>query len=263
MIRIFKFKMLILGLLLILSTDSFSQNNYIEVIYLKNGSKIKGMITEFVPNVSYTITTIDGSIFVCSINDILKITKEPVVNPVVNQTKPNDSASTDILLPALEYNQEETFEKSYRGIVELGYGLKSGKYGLDVTNFNFINGYQFTQNIFAGIGTGFKYFNESETPIIPLFADFKYTFMQKNISPIFGFSAGFSFNPQDGFKGEGFLFNPSLGVQIQGKGNTRFNIGLNYQTQQLNFLVLSDDLMYFNNIIRFSESAGITLGLVF
>ena len=34
-----------------------AQTQYQDVIYLKNGTIIKGMITEFVPNVSYTIKT--------------------------------------------------------------------------------------------------------------------------------------------------------------------------------------------------------------
>lgn len=62
-------KTYLLSLLLLLNLTAFSQTLYQDVVYLKNGSKIKGMITEFVPDVSYTITTNDGSIFVCVIGD--------------------------------------------------------------------------------------------------------------------------------------------------------------------------------------------------
>ena len=238
-----------------ISSSLYSQTTYQDVVYLKNGSKIKGMITEFVPNVYYSITTIDGSIFFCAINDILKITKEPIVSSApaaASISKPMDTAAYQ-------------FSKGYRGLVEIGYGLKSGKYGLDVTNFNFVNGYQFNENMFVGIGTGFKYFTESKFTLIPLYADFKYTFLNQKVSPILGFSAGFSFNPSNGFQGEGFLFNPSIGAQIKGANKMRYNISLNYQTQQMNFLVLGPDPFrpYFTNVIRFSESVGLTFGLVF
>jgi hypothetical protein len=252
-------KSLILTLLLLLSFGLSAQNGWQDVVYLKNGSKIKGMITEFVPNVSYTITTADGSIFVCNIGDIVKITKEQVISSTV-PAKPD---SLRVIPAPLEYPSSQEFTKGYRGIVELGYGLKSGKYGLDVTNFNFVNGYQLTEKMFVGVGTGIKYFTESEMTLIPLYADFKYSFLDQKVSPMFGFSAGFSFNPNNGFEGEGFLFNPSLGAQIKGKNKMRYNISLNYQTQQLNFLVLEPGGAFLTNVIRFSESAGLTLGIVF
>ena len=47
-----------------------------DVIYLKNGSIIKGEIIEQVPNTLIKIQTADGSIFNCSYSDIEKITKE-------------------------------------------------------------------------------------------------------------------------------------------------------------------------------------------
>lgn len=248
-------KNLLLLIICTFCTHLSSQTNFQDVIYLKNGSKIKGMITEFVPNVSYTITTNDGSIFVCNIGDIVKIAKEAVTITTANNSSNTGNKNTD--------SASNTFKKGYRGIVELGYGLNAGKYGLDVTNFNFVNGYQLNEKMFVGIGTGFKYFTESEFTLIPLYADFKYTFLNQKVSPIFGLNAGFSFNPNNGFEGEGFLFNPSIGAQIKGKGNMRYNIALNYQTQQMNFIVLEPGGAFFTNAIRFSESAGITLGIVF
>jgi hypothetical protein len=252
-------KTYLLSLLFLLNLTAFSQTSYQDVVYLKNGSKIKGMITEFVPKVSYSITTNDGSVFVCAIGDILKIAKEAIVISTAIRQKD----SLPLVPAALEYPGGEEFTKGYRGIVELGYGLSSGKYGLDVTNFNFVNGYQLSEQMFVGVGTGFKYFTESKFTLIPLYADFKYTFLKQMVSPMFGFSAGFSFNPNNGFEGEGFLFNPSIGAQIKGPKNTRFNIGLNYQTQQMNFLVLEPGGRFLTNVIRFSESAGLTFGFVF
>jgi len=47
-----------------------------DVVYLQNGSVIRGMVIEQVPNVSLKIQTADGSIFVYEMKDVLKITKE-------------------------------------------------------------------------------------------------------------------------------------------------------------------------------------------
>ncbi len=57
-----------------------AQENRKDVVYLKNGSIIKGQIVEQVPNKTITIQILDGSTFVYSVNDIKKITKESVLN---------------------------------------------------------------------------------------------------------------------------------------------------------------------------------------
>jgi len=57
---------------------SENTNQYVDVVYLKNGGVIKGMIIEQVPNVQVKIQTKDGSIFVHKMDEIEKITKEMV-----------------------------------------------------------------------------------------------------------------------------------------------------------------------------------------
>lgn len=47
-----------------------------DVVYLKNGSIIRGMIIEQVPNESLKVMTIDGSVFHYAMEDVVKITKE-------------------------------------------------------------------------------------------------------------------------------------------------------------------------------------------
>lgn len=56
----------------------FSQEQAKDVVYLKNGSVIKGQIIEQVPNKSIKIQTADGNIFVYDFSEIEKITKETV-----------------------------------------------------------------------------------------------------------------------------------------------------------------------------------------
>lgn len=47
-----------------------------DVVYLKNGSVIRGMVIEQVPGKSLKIKTADGSVFVYSMEEVEKITKE-------------------------------------------------------------------------------------------------------------------------------------------------------------------------------------------
>ena len=59
-------------------TSTFSQQRMQDVVYLKDGTIIRGTIIEQVPDVSIKIQTKDKSVFVYKMEDILKITKEPI-----------------------------------------------------------------------------------------------------------------------------------------------------------------------------------------
>lgn len=62
------------------TTSAFSQTSMQEAVYLKNGSVVKGIVIEQVPNEYVKVQTRDGSIFVYNANEIEKITKEPISN---------------------------------------------------------------------------------------------------------------------------------------------------------------------------------------
>jgi hypothetical protein len=71
--------------ILTLPSVIIAQNNWQDVVYLKNGSIIRGMIVEQIPNVSLKIQTTDRSIFVFNFNEIAKITKEENLLNSTNQ----------------------------------------------------------------------------------------------------------------------------------------------------------------------------------
>jgi hypothetical protein len=57
-----------------------------DVVYLKNGSIIRGTIMEQVPNESLKIQTKDGSLFVYTMKEVKKIAKEPVKEEAAEET---------------------------------------------------------------------------------------------------------------------------------------------------------------------------------
>lgn len=69
-------KYLTLLLFAVITTLSYAQGNYQEVVYLKNGSIIRGVIIEQVPNKIIKIQTADKSVYVYRMDEIEKITKE-------------------------------------------------------------------------------------------------------------------------------------------------------------------------------------------
>ena len=57
---------------------SFSQNQYEDVVYLKNGGIMRGVIIEQIPNKSIKIETIGRNVFFYEMDAIEKITKSIV-----------------------------------------------------------------------------------------------------------------------------------------------------------------------------------------
>lgn len=55
---------------------SKENTEYVDVLYLKNGSVLRGMIVEQTPGVSIKIQTKDGNIFVYKMDEVDKMTKE-------------------------------------------------------------------------------------------------------------------------------------------------------------------------------------------
>jgi hypothetical protein len=64
--------------ILTFGNNLIAQTSYQDVVYLKNGSVVKGIIIEQTLNVNLKLKTSDGSLFVFEMKDIEKITKEAV-----------------------------------------------------------------------------------------------------------------------------------------------------------------------------------------
>ncbi|HOT15038.1 MAG TPA: hypothetical protein PK252_09785 [Bacteroidales bacterium] len=81
---------LISAILLLTSINMLAQQ-YIDVVYLKNGSVIRGVIMEQVPNQSIKIQTADKSIFVYNMDEVDKILKEEAKTNSSSKSSPISS----------------------------------------------------------------------------------------------------------------------------------------------------------------------------
>jgi hypothetical protein len=210
--------------LLLISFITYSQTIYQDVVYLKNGSKIKGLIIEQIPSVSLKIETTDGSVFVFKMEEIEKMTKEATQVQVEKITSNNNIQTGDGL------------KTGYKGIIELGYQIGVGDYGMDRLKLNFINGYQFNPNISLGFGLGLRYYEDKyyiddNDVLFPIFTDFRVNFTDNKISPFVSAGIGYSFKSED-FDGVGFLLNPTVGVSFMVSKKSALNVSLGYELQR-------------------------------
>ena len=77
-------KFLLFSILILSVVGSNVFADTIDVVYLKNGSIIRGMVIETIPNETIKIRTSDGSIFVYSLDEVEKITKESFTTKLKN-----------------------------------------------------------------------------------------------------------------------------------------------------------------------------------
>jgi len=182
-----------------------------EVVYLKNGSAIRGTVIEQVPGESVKIKTSDGSIFVYKMSEIEKITKE-------EKTKSKTKT-----------RKKEMPQKGYKGFVDIGYNLGVGSNRDNRIELTTTHGYQFFPYLFAGMGTGVSYWFGGEEIAIPIFANIRGNLPVSSFafSPFADIKLGYS--PYDL---KGLYGNFSIGCRFSTGGNCGINLSVGYQIQK-------------------------------
>ncbi len=74
-----RFLLVVCLMILIATLQVFAQQAMEDVVHLKNGSVIRGTIIEQIPNESLKIETRDGNIFIYKMDEIAKMSKEPMM----------------------------------------------------------------------------------------------------------------------------------------------------------------------------------------
>ena len=152
------------GLLILLNvivSSAFSQGNTEDVIYLKNGSVIRGEIIEQKFGDFVKIESTGHNVWVFSSEDIDRILKEKHLAP--KKWGPNIK------------------EKGYFNITDVG--LLAGRDSYQ-NRYSFssliINGYQFKNRLSLGLGTGIEFM---DIPLAPAFIDIRHTIFKGKLSP--------------------------------------------------------------------------------
>lgn len=176
---------------------------YVETVHLKNGSMIRGVIIEQIPEKTLKIQTADGSVFVYSYNEIAKITKE-----IPQRNQQATSFSTD--------------KSRYMGMIDVGYSIDVRGLSAGRAEFSTSHGCLIIPYLYVGGGIGFQYYHSASAFNIPIFADFRGYPIEGNIKPFFNFRIGYAVGDI-----EGFYLSPSIGVSLN-----RLDISFSYSMQK-------------------------------
>ena len=194
-----------------------------DVIYLNNGSVVKGKIIPTSSTTTVTIQTTDGKQYEYAKTEIRKTSKEDVVLP------------KDPKNP--KYKHFEEFEKGYwiAGEVMGGGSIMHGKKNVGFTQLSVVNGYRVNDFFRVGIGLGVRYYIENSNRRVkssewsfPVYLDMRGNFTSQRvdrIAPFWMLDTGVAFT-------DGFFVSPTFGVKFGGH-RSNFLLGLTYLGQNL------------------------------
>lgn len=234
--------------LLIFANVADAQNGYEDVVYLKNGSIIHGIIIEQVPNESVKIQTKDKNIFVYRMDEISKMTKEEL--PVTRESRSSRrSKMTEGERKKSGYTNitELTFGKSFENTtttINNGYSSYVDETDYDRMNngpsigLQTVNGYQFSPYISAGLGLGIHIY--SGLGLMPVFAAVRVNFMSSRLTPFAAIDAGYSYSRKEVIGGSlasdnkgGVMFAPAVGVKFFVLPKMALNLSLGFRYQEV------------------------------
>lgn len=199
-------------------TKIFCQNNFNDVVYLKNGNVIHGIIIELVPEVSVKMKCIDDKIYIFKMDDVDKIAKETQIA---------------FSFPKNKLSFDSVKQKGFTLIPELSFsGMNfSGDDFYGSVGINLVAGYLFNPHIYVGGGMGMEY--NTSALYVPFFVVFRYNMLRKFVSPYLTAEGGY------GWVAKGGYLNYEGGLRLKGGVGIRcfitrrialnFALGLKFQ----------------------------------
>jgi len=231
----------------------FAQD-YQDVVYLRDGSIMRGYIIEQVPNDYLKIETTSGRVYTIDMYDVDIIKKEKSRAAVQNNTRQRTNQYSypnyqNQRAPS-NYRQQYDYDyydnnyynhfpnRGYKGFIDLGFSngttTKRGSYSYDgINRFEFSTSHGFFLNpyFFVGMGMGIHYyFNEEDFEDylfqIPIFVHFRTHFVDATASPFADFKLGYSV-----YDIKGTYVTPAIGCRFAKGSRSSFWISLGYSFQ--------------------------------
>lgn len=269
----------VLSFALLIFAQFASAQQTVEVVHLKNGSMIKGMIIEQVPNESIKIQTSDGSVFVYQMSEIEKITKEVVL----------EKSTGSVSKSAVPLNRDRS---GYVNVTELSYGVGMGDYSgiatvggssfdfQDANNDNYVrvttsNGIGLLDGMMSvGLGVGLEYYLNSKALQLPVYADIRLMPIAGDYSPSVILQGGYSVAIQEvggtvnnvGASGNGLEFAAGIGMDaaISNRSSLLFSLLYDYQQFTHNYAYYYGGYNYSTQSVDYhGGSLRVSVGLAF
>lgn len=188
-----------------------SNSMILDVVYLKNGSELVGMITEMIPGKGLTLLTYDGSIHYFSNDEIIMTGKRygRWSREYRRQIRQMGSFNNPM---------------GYFGIAEFSTALMFTSENIRL-GLTLINGYRFKPQLALGLGTGVRLYAHDGELCIPLFLHLRSDFFDRNKTPFVALNAGVQWSTGEDYHA-GLILEPSFGYSMNTGMNSRLNFSI-------------------------------------
>lgn len=233
----------------------------VDVVYLKDGSTLRGQLLEYVPGERVRLKLSNTEVTITA-EDLLKVVQEPVDNQYLRRMK-------------RQYNQVYRFPETgwylHPSLYYLpGGGENRADFGMGIQA---IAGYQFTRWLGLGAGLALDDYSGSESgsTYLPAFVEIRSYLFRTRRTPYVTFAGGYGFttrpNAEIGQWSQerqgGMMIYPAIGYRLSGKQSKNLTIDLGYKFQHSTV----EDISGFNEEIitrRITyRRLSIRLGMIF
>lgn len=239
-----------------------AQEVYQDMIYLKNGDIVKGVLVNEVLNISATIVNLEGDTLTFKMDDIRKLTREDIL-------RNNISSKDKWLKPGYEF------------AIEAARAIAVGDFGIDYFQVDLVNGIRLNSYVYAGFGLGLTHINDPEYNfylkpkiIVPVYLDLRINYpLSKRFSPYLAFDFGGSLSKERNHIEDkyftdmiGVFLKTSLGMHIRIMKSISLNLAAGYRSQKMPFTHILYPERNANGIhtdLNFSNSVNIITGITF
>lgn len=204
----------ILILSILLATGNVNAQSKSDVVYLKNGSILRGKVIDNEPGVKTTIEIVGSNIIVIP-DSVIRIVE------------------MDQRVPAKEYEIKGYPVEMASAVSFYGGSQNSG-------GFTFITSYRFPFRLSVGVGIGIEWFDHQQ---IPFMADAKYYFIKGSLSPYIYAQGGYAVPlSQEGddewtkYKG-GMLAGTGAGMRFNFTKRNALFFSLGYRYQKIETVI--------------------------
>jgi hypothetical protein len=222
--------LLILYFVLALFSNSYAQDGYEDVLYLKNGKMLKGKIVN-IDNQTIEFITSSGTPLSISMTEVSKIRKEKIDKGLIDVR--------DTIFKA----------KGFMKIAEFSYVIGTGSINTRIGTYknslrayclSFSYGYLIVPNFYAGLGVGYDRYERAS--FLPLFLDLRTDFIKSKLRPLLALRMGHSFGwaeNQSGSNWGGFVIQANVGTRLMldYAKSVHFSIGIKSQQVLVKYFI--------------------------
>jgi len=230
----------------IVKADSSKKNNkgatakeeLTDVVYLKDGSVLKGLIVNYEQGATLTFKLQNGEEIVIIDTEIARI--------VQDVREPKSTSYDELMNGKVKAKPKEQVyefrERGFYNVMMLGsLNTRAGNEFKMGVSFHNVSGFQFSRWLGIGLGVGIETYGTDDAEVIyPVFAEFRGYLNKKIKAPYYTLGAGYGFmtTNEKEFITEargGWMLHPAIGLRFNGKKHNNLTADIGYKFQRAYF----------------------------